>query len=310
MTQGKCRAVVLSSAVLLFLSALPGCGGGGGGPSGPQLGAEVDLSLYQPASLHNYSVTYRSTTDRDTVEANTWYVGTETVFDYDPDTGEDTEVECDVIQEEADNIFQDLGDMRTYADDKYAYGIKIYGEGTWEPLYYLRPKLKIAPDENPRINGVFDSGGASVTFAYEDVGYRVVFWLRNYTTYLAIEDSVTVPAGTFYDVLKTRDRQRSAVKVTALNDTSDVFPGYPQLMESETLSWHAPGIGLIRSTYQMDTGLAERVMISGTIDGVTYPVVKGNQDVAGHRSPAAFLKPAARWESSPRWWMAARSSGH
>ena len=270
--------LIPAAAFLLGVWSLAGCGGDDGGTTGPELGAEVDLSLYSPTSIVGLYATFRSMTHVDTVEASTWYVGTEPV--YDPDAEEPIEVECTVIQEEPDNIFSVLGEMRTYSDDQYVYGIKVYGGGTWEPLYYFRPKMKIAPDENPRINGVFDSDGSSFVFTYETEGLRDVFWIRSWTTYLAIEDSVTVPAGTFYDCLKTKERQRVHVKRTTIIDTTNVIPGSVFTGESESFSWQAPGIGVIRITAGSGTDFAERVLVSGTFDGVDYPIVKGNRVAA------------------------------
>ncbi len=274
MSNRKGLSVILVAAVLPAVLSLIGCGGDDGGTTGPELGAEVDLSLYSPVSMDDFYATYRSMTFVDTVDASTWYVGTEPVFDLDAE--EQTEVECTVIQEEPDNIFSVLGEMRSYTNGQYLYGIKILGGGTWEPLYYFRPKMKIAPDENPRINGVFDSDGSSFVFTYEAEGLRDVFWLRSWTTYLAIEDSLTVPAGTFYNVLKTKERQRVHVKRTTTIDTTNAIPGSVYTGESESFSWQAPGIGMIRVTAGSGTDFAERVLVSGTFDGVDYPVVKVN----------------------------------
>ncbi len=150
----------------------------------------------------------------------------------------------------------------------------------------MRPKMKVAPDTNPRINGVFDSGGSNLVFPIEDAGIREDIWLRTWITYLAVEDSMTVPAGTFYNVLKTKERQRTCYKRTAYADTSAVVPLSEYVGESESLVWSAPGIGTIRVTSGSGSNASERVLISATIDGVDYPVGKEETGrIAGNPPP-------------------------
>ena len=287
------RTAILAIAMGL-LAGLGGCSGGDDGPAGPVLGEEVDLSLYGPAGWEDYYVTYQATTQADTAQSSVWYHGAEIVYDTDPDTGEQIEISVRVMQEEVDYIFQDLGDTRTYTDGRYVYGIKVYGGGTWEPLYSMRPKMKVAPDNNPRINEGFDIGGSSLVFADEE--WMQVIWLRSWTTYLAVLDSLTVPAGTFHDVLKTRSRQRVAYKVVSVVDTTVLYnPAAVGSYEGTGESWDAPGIGTIRQTAGSGEDFAERVLISGTVDGVTYPTKSDGMGtlsrpaVARDRSLACFM---------------------
>jgi hypothetical protein len=265
MRRYRAWAFACAAAGVLLLSS---CGGDDGGTSPAPLGEEIDIAEYAPGDLDGYFLTYRTTTAHDTVETDTWYVGNETVYDYDPDPANPTEVDCFVTQQENDGITSAFGgDMRMYSDGRYVYGIKIYGGGTWEPFYNFRPKMKLLPDANPHVGEVFDSGPASFVFTYEEDNLRDVFWVRSWTRYLAIEDSLTVPAGTFHEVLKTEVRQRACFKRTAISDTTSVVAGSSGCSEGTYREWSAPGIGTIRMTGTT----YERVLISGTVEGVTYP---------------------------------------
>lgn len=276
------RPALLVGALLLT-PVLHGCSGDDGGPSGPELGEEVDLSLYSAGLSAGDTLTYRTTTEVDTVESSTWYYGVETINYLDPSTGLQTEVECVVTQEEDDGITGGLGDMRTYFSDNYVYGVKIWGGGTWEPFYPFRPRWQVGPDENPRINGTFDSQGTSVVFA--DDQYRQVISLRTVTTYMGVIDSLTVPAGTFHDVLWARTTQHLHYKVTTPADTTTVIPGAEGRSDSVSDTWDAPGFGTIKLTAGSGEDAVVRVLVRARLGGTVYPslLTQGHDGLASPR---------------------------
>jgi hypothetical protein len=264
----KASGLGLLCVVLLSLAGLVGCGGSEQGPSEPQLGEEVNLALYEPASLKDYEIVYSVLTNKIT-ETGVRYCNTETVYDYDPALNQDVPIECCVFEQDSDGAGQPA--IRYYKAGCYIYGVKVYDSGHWGPLYRFVPRRQVIPEENPRLGETFDSGASCLItrFTMFDTEYRQVQTFRSWTTYVAVEDSVTVPAGTFYDVLKTKVKTRVSTKQTLAADTTHVV--FNQLTETIIYDWDARDIGTIKSTEDDNQAHVEKEMIRGKVDGVTYP---------------------------------------
>jgi hypothetical protein len=265
----RASAAVLA-ITLASLPALFGCGGNES-PSSPEpaLGEEVDLSLFAPATYEGYHATYSITRGKDRIEASTWYCGVETVYDVDPVSGEPCPVACTVIEQEGE--WGNEPDVRLYTAERFLYGIKTYSQGRWGLLQCFDPKLPVAPEENPRTGSTFDSGTSNLysRFIMYDIEYREVETVQTWRTYEALEDSVTVPAGTFYNVLRTKVRERVRTKGTTAADTTTVL--WNDTTESVSLVWEAEGIGVIRAQGTVGFQDYEKVLESAEIDGITYP---------------------------------------
>lgn len=267
----KMRRTWLLWVGVVSVATLIGCSDGGdSGPVAPSLGEEVDLTSFFPSSLEGYDVVYRTTQGGETAEARTRTIGVETVYDgvYQK---EPVPVECFVLEQEPDMILQ-RQPIRTYTDGQYNYAVKIWGVNglsTWDPLRYYRPKMQQLPDENPRLNGTFDSGVS--TLVISDQYSREVITSQTWTTYMGIEDDVAVPAGSFDGVLKMRIKQWQHYKQTSPADTTQVI--IENTSETYIYMWCAENVGLIKLTGGAAVGQVpwEKVLVSGTIDGVTYP---------------------------------------
>ncbi|MCK4548436.1 MAG: hypothetical protein KAW17_13455 [Candidatus Eisenbacteria sp.] len=266
--RGRIPVLVLIAAVVP-LAAFLGCGGEEG-PSAPELGEEIDLSIYAPAGFEGYSTTYSLDRGRESIEVCTTYRGTEAVYDVNPETGGQVLVDCCVLEEDGEGGNEP--DVRIYRCGNYEYAIKTCVAGRWGPLYYFQPKRQLAPDENPRINSVFDSGTSSLFTRFEmyDVEYRQVQSYRTWTTYLAIENSLTVPAGTFQDVLKTSERVRIHTKQTVAADTTAVV--YENHDERIFHVWRAPGLGIIRVMEVDGRFDYEKTLVRAIADAREYPI--------------------------------------
>jgi hypothetical protein len=263
-------SVLVLVAVMLPLITFLGCGDSGEGPAAPELGEEVDVSMYLPASFQDYAATYSIDRGRGTIEACVKYHGAETIYDLNPDTGQQTEVECCILEVDAE--WGNQPDVRVYRCENYEYGIRTCVAGQWGQMYYYIPKRCVLPDENPRIGSTFDSKTSSLVtrFTLYETQYRQVDSYRTWVTYSAIEESLTVPAGTFHDVLRTRVRQRIHTKQSLVADTTNVV--FDDSNELTYDFWDAPGVGTIK-VVGVDTPFQyEKVLMSATADGVEYPV--------------------------------------
>lgn len=268
MARGK-RSLSLAVLSMVVAALHVGCGGGGGDPSGPALGEEVDLSLYEPADYQSYRTTYRITTADRVREASMWFHDLQPVSGTDPVTGNQVVTDCMVFEMEGET--GSAPNERMYLDGRYLVGVKTLEAGRWGPLYTFNPRRQLVPEENPRINSTFDSGISSVTAIVSIFGnlYRDVRDFRTWKTYLAVEDSVTVPAGTFYDVLRTRVRDWVHLTRTAYPDTMTTVS--QSTSDNVFYVWEARGIGTIKVQSASSSMEYEKVLISARVDGVTYP---------------------------------------
>jgi|GEM_PF-4111944 len=270
--QWKCGRTVVLAAALVWAALILGCGDQGGSPSGPELGEEVDLSLYEPENVEDLNLTYEVTLSGTVREASVWYCGCETVYEMDPDTGQEVPIECDIFEQEGER--GGIPSSRIYVAGRYLYGIKSRQADRWGPLYLFQPKRPLAPEGNPRIGSTFDSGLCTITSVFESQGttFRQVESYRFWTTYEAIEDSLEVPAGKFYDVLRTRVRTRYHLEQTLYPDTTVVVTDYTS--EDTQYVWIAEGIGTIKVADARANIDYEKVLVRANVDGETYPRTK------------------------------------
>ncbi len=266
----KSVGVGVLPVLLLSLAGFFGCGGSDESPTGAaELGEEIDLSIYEPASLDDYEIVYSVNRDKAPLESGVRFCSVETVLDYDPDTGQDISIDCEVFEEESDG--NNEPDVRVYKCGSYLYGVKTNETGRWGPLYRFIPRRQVAPEEHPRLGGTFDSKCSCLItrFTMFETEYRQVQSFRSWTTYVAIEDSITVPAGTFYSVLKTQEKMKISTKQTLAADTTAVV--FNNLSEMTSTAWRAQGIGAVKIIEDGSLLHVEKEMVRGTVAGVSYP---------------------------------------